>query len=59
LADFLADCELDSHDKTLFRPARRGLTLFADFFLFNIMNSNVADFLNRNYAPRRLTKCCV
>jgi hypothetical protein len=56
-ADFLADCELDSHDKTLCRPARRTLTLFADFFLFNIINSNVTDNLNRDHVSRTLTKC--
>ena len=56
LADFLADCELDSHDKTLCWPTRRRLTLFADFFLFNIINSNIADSLNRNHVSRTLTK---
>jgi hypothetical protein len=38
LADFFADCELDSHDKALCWPNRRRLTFFADFFLFNVIN---------------------
>lgn len=44
LADSFADCELNSHARELGRPARRWLTLFDDFFLFNVMaNSTVAN----------------
>lgn len=37
LADSLAERELDSHHHVLSGSNRRRLTLFADFFLFNVM----------------------
>jgi hypothetical protein len=44
LADSFADCELNSHDKELGRPDPKWLTLFDDFFLFNVMgNSTMAN----------------
>jgi hypothetical protein len=41
LADSFADCELNSHDRELGWPARRWLILFDDFFLFNVMTTQL------------------